>query len=50
MPRVNGLEKDFHKDYKSMDITKIMNCEDGDVFAKTKEFFLIPDLRLKETC
>ena len=50
MPRVNGLEKDFHKEYKSMDITKIMNCEDDDVFAKMKEFLLIQDLRLKETC
>ena len=50
IPSVGSLEKDFHKDYKSMDIIKIIKSGDDDVFAKMKELLLIPDLQLKETC
>jgi hypothetical protein len=47
---VRSLEKDFHKDYKLIDVAKITKLGGDDVFAKMKELLLMPDLKLKETC
>ncbi|KAE8449007.1 hypothetical protein EG329_008595 [Mollisiaceae sp. DMI_Dod_QoI] len=44
------LEEQFHKDYKSIDIARIIKSGHNDVFAKMKELLLLPDLQLKETC
>jgi hypothetical protein len=50
IPSVRSLEKEFYKDYKSIDIAKITQSGDDALFAKMKELLMMPDLQLKETC
>lgn len=50
IPNIRKLEKEFYKDYKSLDIAKITRSGDDSLFAKMKELLMLPDLHLKETC
>ncbi|KAE9374299.1 hypothetical protein N431DRAFT_437754 [Stipitochalara longipes BDJ] len=50
MPSARNLEKEFYKDFRSLDIGKITQSGDDALFAKMKELLIMPDLQLKETC
>ncbi|PMD47128.1 hypothetical protein L207DRAFT_560720 [Hyaloscypha variabilis F] len=50
LPSIRNFEKEFHKNYESLEIDKIMHSGNDALFTKMKELLMKPDVQLKKTC